>query len=133
MHGTPPQRQKPGRKQPAARVTWTGSELCHNSKKPGEKAGLLKLNGGQRGTRTPGTGIFNPLLYQLSYLTGSRKRGLEYYVLCALRSSDFANFVDDFLCAAIRTRTVTGTACALSGWLAYGASISAHCAGMTHV
>ena len=97
-------------------MTWTGSELCRNSKKPGEKAGLLKLNGGQRGTRTPGTGIFNPLLYQLSYLTGSRKRGLEYYVLRALRSSVFANFVDDFLCAAIRTRTATGTACVLGGY-----------------
>ena len=24
--------------------------FSHNSKKPGEKAGLLKLNGGQRGT-----------------------------------------------------------------------------------
>ncbi len=67
------------------------------------KAGLLKLNGGQRGTRTPGTGIFNPLLYQLSYLTGSRKRGLVYYVLRTLRSSVFANFIDDFLRAAIRT------------------------------
>ena len=26
------------------------------------------LSGGQRGNRTPDTGIFNPLLYRLSYL-----------------------------------------------------------------
>jgi hypothetical protein len=29
---------------------------------------LRLANGGQRGNRTPDTGIFNPLLYQLSYL-----------------------------------------------------------------
>jgi len=29
---------------------------------------VLVLYGGQRGNRTPDTGIFNPLLYQLSYL-----------------------------------------------------------------
>ena len=28
----------------------------------------LEIIGGQRGNRTPDTGIFNPLLYQLSYL-----------------------------------------------------------------
>ena len=28
----------------------------------------LEFNGGQGGNRTPDTGIFNPLLYQLSYL-----------------------------------------------------------------
>ena len=39
------------------------------------KAALYQLSysrvlGGQRGNRTPDTGIFSPLLYQLSYLTG---------------------------------------------------------------
>ena len=29
---------------------------------------VLVFYGGQRGNRTPDTGIFNPLLYQLSYL-----------------------------------------------------------------
>ena len=30
----------------------------------------LNFHGGQGGNRTPDTGIFNPLLYQLSYLAG---------------------------------------------------------------
>ena len=35
-------------------------------KKPAE-AGFFPKCGGQGGNRTPDTGIFNPLLYQLSY------------------------------------------------------------------
>lgn len=38
---------------------------CGN-KKTRNKAGLF-ANGGRGGNRTPDTGIFNPLLYQLSY------------------------------------------------------------------
>ena len=33
-----------------------------------------KGDGGQRGNRTPDTGIFNPLLYQLSYLAALKTR-----------------------------------------------------------
>ena len=37
-------------------------------KAPGGCAGCLKdKNGGEEGNRTPDTGIFSPLLYQLSY------------------------------------------------------------------
>jgi hypothetical protein len=39
----------------------------HKRKRPAFLQALI-LYGGQRGNRTPDTGIFNPLLYQLSYL-----------------------------------------------------------------
>jgi hypothetical protein len=35
-------------------------------------AGFFLNNGGRGGNRTPDTGIFNPLLYQLSYPAGSQ-------------------------------------------------------------
>jgi hypothetical protein len=38
------------------------------TKKPAVRAGFDDGYGGQGGNRTPDTGIFNPLLYQLSYL-----------------------------------------------------------------
>ena len=38
-----------------------------NEKAPGSARGFV-VYGGQGGNRTPDTGIFNPLLYQLSYL-----------------------------------------------------------------
>jgi hypothetical protein len=41
--------------------------VSHKQKRPTKTSRALG-NGGQRGNRTPDTGIFNPLLYQLSYL-----------------------------------------------------------------
>ena len=37
----------------------------------------LTDNGGQRGNRTPDTRIFNPLLYQLSYLASKSRPRIE--------------------------------------------------------
>ena len=42
-----------------------------NHKKSPLGSGLREPDGGQGGNRTPDTGIFNPLLYQLSYLAGT--------------------------------------------------------------
>jgi hypothetical protein len=41
-------------------------------KKPAFKRAFSWKNGGRGGNRTPDTGIFNPLLYQLSYPAGSQ-------------------------------------------------------------
>lgn len=44
------------------------------SKTPNRKGwAFLEFYGGQGGNRTPDTGIFNPLLYQLSYLADWRR------------------------------------------------------------
>lgn len=44
-------------------------QRCPKRQRPGTWPGLLSLfDGGQGGNRTPDTGIFNPLLYRLSYL-----------------------------------------------------------------
>ena len=42
------------------------------------------MNGGQRRNRTADTRIFNPLLYQLSYLASSRWAGIEQKLLDAV-------------------------------------------------
>jgi hypothetical protein len=45
--------------------------------KKGPPFGNPFKNGGQGGNRTPDTGIFNPLLYQLSYLAGCNPEALR--------------------------------------------------------
>ena len=41
----------------------------------------LAKGGGQRGNRTPDTRIFNPLLYQLSYLANKSRSRIEQKLL----------------------------------------------------
>ena len=49
----------------------------------------LAKGGGQRGNRTPDTRIFNPLLYQLSYLANkSRPRFIALVFLNCIKSDD---------------------------------------------
>ena len=53
---------------PLARQALAGSTPCTlppHEKRPG--VGRRKFDGGWGGSRTPDTGIFSPLLYQLSY------------------------------------------------------------------
>ena len=42
------------------------------NRKPAFLRAFFLNNGGRGGNRTPDTGIFNPLLYQLSYPAGSQ-------------------------------------------------------------